>query len=496
MRSDRKWLAAGTGIALATLLWPGPAASADTTLGGYTGSATAQVLHVEVFDPTIPIPASPQAEGSIAYSRSSVDSGPTSRALASYLWPGSVIGDGFDQLTMQPGSKYPVQVNSRFPATPDAPAKNAVQLTDGNGMATATDGFTTNASVTGLGLAGPGTNPLGGLGAGLGQLGGSAPSSSAATPALPLPISSSLAALVTAQHVTSSSTTTVAGKTLTSTAHAAVSNLSLLSGLIDIKGLDVTSTVVSDGAKATSTGTATIGSLTVAGVPLAISDSGVNLGLPVLSQTLSGILKTLGLSIAAIPVTNKVNGAKGEFHAQALQISIDTKPFTSVVDSVLTPLIGLFPADTQNQLAPLLSLGPKIVLTVGDTDAIGNASPAFAGGSGGSSTGTGTSGGSTGAGSHTTGTGSAGNTTSLSPGTPGTPGSGSAPGVSNAPTAVQPVALGLPGLGAIPRMLIIGGLLLAGLIGLLMRQAGAILLGGTRNCDRGLVTGLPNLRRG
>ena len=147
-----KWYSAGALAAIGTLLWPGPAASAaPTALGGWQAAASASVVHIEMYEPTIPIPASPQGDFSIGFSSATTESG-TARATASYLWPGSVIGDGFDQLTSQPGTSYPVQVNSKFPATDAAPKNNQAQLTKGNGMSTSTNGYTTKASVTGLGI--------------------------------------------------------------------------------------------------------------------------------------------------------------------------------------------------------------------------------------------------------------------------------------------------------------------------------------------------------
>lgn len=501
MKPRHKWLAAGGVVALATLLWPGPAASADTSLGGYEGSATATVLHVEVYEPTIPIPASPQLDGSIAYSRSTVESGPTSRALASYLWPGSVLGDGFDQLVQQPGAKYPLQVNSRYPATSDAPPKNTAQLTAGNGMTTSSDGVNTSAAVTLLGLSGGDTNLIGGVGTGLGQLAGK--TSSPTAPPVPLPVSQVLAALVTSKNITSTGGVVIGDKTVTATAHAAATNLGLLGGLISIEGVDVKSQVVSDGARATVTGGSTIGAVKVLGQRIAIDDKGLNLGLPVLSQTVTNLLKTLGISLATIPVTRTVAGAAGEMDSQVLQITIDTKPLKAILDNVLNPLLALFPQGARTQLAPLLGLGPKIVLTVGDADASASASPAYdpgaltGGGGGGGADGGGSAAGSAGGGGTGGMAGAGGGSTG------GTTGGGGAAAADTGaaapittPGGMQPAALQLPALAAVPRMLILGALAFAALLGWLLRQGGGLLLGAARSCDYGLTTGVPDLRRG
>ena len=495
MITRRIWIA-GCGVAgLLALTWPGPA-GADSSLGGYTVTSSASVVHIEVYEPVLPLPASPQGDFSVGYSQTSADSGPSTRALASYLWPGSVIGDGFDQLTGKPGSMYPVQVNSRYPATSTAPATNTAQLTDGNGMTTSTDGATTSANVTGLGIAGPDVNLLGGLGKGLGQLSGK-PSKVKTPPDVPVPVSSTLAALVTAKGITSNSTIKVSDKSVTATSTAAAADISLLHGVIGLSGIKVTNTVTSDGTKATTTGEATIGGLTIAGVKIALGDAGVTVGssaikLPALPTSLTALLKTLGIEINVTPVTKTVTGATGTFAGQALVISLDTGPLKQALNGPLSLIINLLGTTAATQLAPLIQLAPRIVLKLGEANTTVSASPPYTGGGGGGGGFTGGGGGSTG----TLGTPGTPGQTVVVPGTgnqqPNGPGSGpSGPG--SGPTSAS---YSLPGLGNMPRFLIVGALLLAAAIGWVMQAAGGLLLGGGGTCRMGLSTGVPDLRKG
>jgi hypothetical protein len=494
-------------VGLLTLMWPGPA-SAETSLGGYSGLAQAEPVRIQVYEPVIPIPTTPQIDGGFAYTKSTTDTGPVSRATASYFWPGDTIGDGFGQLTGDQSQTYPIQVNSRFPATAEAPATNTAQLTTGNGMTTSSDESATKATVTGLGIAGPDTDLLGGLADGLGQLTG-ATTTPPKIPDLPVPVSKTLAGLATIQNFKSTSDVVVGKSSVTSTAEAYMSKIDLLGGLVSLDGIDVTSKTVSDGTKATATGKAEFGGIKIAGQALSLDQdgfelAGTNVKLPAVPDAVNKLLAMLGIQITYLQTAHSVDAATGSFTSTALQITVDTAPLKSLlhVDDLIGPLQQLVQQipGLGDTLAPVLGIGPKIVLYVGNVQTSATAAPAYTGGSvpiapsgGGSSPTTSSGGGSTGG---DIGTGGSTGDGTTGDGTTGTTPVGATNGGGPTTSAIQPAAYNLPRLGAVPRMLILGGLLLAGVLGWLLRTGGGFLLGSSRNCSYGLPTGVPDLRKG
>ncbi len=489
-------------VVVGTLAWPGPASSSGTALGGYGGVAVAEPVHLEIYDPTIPLPSDPQVDVGIAFTKASTDTGPVSRSTASYLWPGDVLGDGFSQL-VGGNAAYPIQVNSKYPATSDAPANNTAQLTDGNGMTTSSDENVTKATVTGLGIAGPGTNLLGGLGTGLSKLAGGKKAPKPA-PDLPVPVSKTLAGLATIQNLRSISTTTLGNKSFTATAEATASEIDILGGLLSIKGLDLTASSRSDGKKGTNVGHATIGALGVAKQVISLDDKGVNLAgtnvkLPGLPETLTTALKAIGISIQTTQTTATAQGADASYTAKGLVITVDTKPLKSALSApfgILADIVKQLPSQLSDQLGPLLNLAPKFVVTIGDVRTKATAAEAYTGSFAPGTTDPGTGAGVPGSVSGNNPGTSTGNLGGGSLGNSGTTPTTPAAGPSNPGPQLKSAGFTLPGLGDVPRALILGGIVLAAVLGWLLRAAGGVLLGVGSGCRYGLTTGVPDLRKG
>ena len=102
---------------------PDAAAADDSRRSAATApAASATPVKIEIYEPTIPIPAVPQAEFDLGYTKVKADSA-ARKGRASWLWPGDAVGEGlktfFDQLGLPPQlgeNGYPVQVNSQYPS--------------------------------------------------------------------------------------------------------------------------------------------------------------------------------------------------------------------------------------------------------------------------------------------------------------------------------------------------------------------------------------------
>jgi hypothetical protein len=502
---------------MVTLMWPGPSSADDgtqTTLSGFDASVTASPVRIQIFDqgiPGPPDPNKPQLDMGIAYSHSEGSAGRMS-STASYFWPGDLVGNGLGQLV--PNANYTVRADSSYPATESTPPSNKVQITDGNGMQTSADADSTTATTTGLGI--EGTNVVSGVFEGIGKMFGQKPPANAPKP---LEVPNPLAGIVSLKNVTSDTNITLGKDTVTATAHAAMSSLDLLGGLISLKGFDVKSTTVSDGKQATVDGTATVGGLTVLGQTIALDNKGVDLaGNAAPLPQLPDLLSALGLGITWLHsdknVTSDDSSAGGTFDAYGMELTVDmTKLWdTFHVGQLMAPIANLLSQIPQlgSILGALVTYAPKMIIDIGSVQTNLTASPAYDFTGGGGSTGGGgggipvtNNGGGGGVGGVNTNFG--GGTSNVGAGDLGTglgnTGGGSITpntGTNMTPSLGTPQSAGFtfPALGKVPRMLILGALVLAAGLGWLLRAAALTLFGAGGNCDFGLAKGVPDLRKG
>lgn len=452
-----------------------PPAFADITFGGYSASAEASIVRIGIYEPAIPIPAEPQVDASIGFARSTTATGPSSRGLASYLWPGDAVGDGLGVLLGNEALDYPVKSSSTYPATEAGPAHSAVQINTGNGMATSADGGTTRATVVGLGLG----NGVGDPGNGLCRL---VKNCTDPPPNLDLP--DPIAAAATIENLKSQSTVVLGEKSITATARSVASGISILGGLITIDGLDLRSESRSDATTGSSAGTSNITGLRVLGQKVDLGDP-INIGgKPTAAPKLPQALEQLGIKVEYLEHQKSATGAAGSLTAQGLTITLDVAPLRNLLKlGGLSEVFG--PAFSNvDQLGPvltgLLKLGTKIVITVGDVRTRATATPAYLFPTG------------------PVGPPARGPVAS-GPGAPDAPLPGLAPGplpttVTPPVVTVVPSSVDLPGLGRVPTWFVLAGLALVGLAAWAIRGFGTWIFGGG-SCLLGNSIGVPDLRK-
>ena len=508
-----------------------PSAAADKpAFSGYTADAWAAPVKIELYEPTIPIPADPQLEVELAYSKVESDSG-SSKGRASWLWPGDPVGEGLKTFVTQLGlpeqlgeAGYPVQVNaaqpSGEPAQADEPFPGTVMRTSATEDKTVAQvGFSPDATV-GDGTAGgqpaAGTPGLpealqqfgqaitGPVGLSLPLATESPAESPAEDPAAPAPgLPPELAALVDVEGYTSSSRTVVRDGKVVSTARSALGDVSLLGGVITLDGLVVTSTSASDGKTGAPSGKARLGGITIAGQefsfgPEGFVAAGQKVPIPGLPDQAAQALEQLGVRLVLPQPELATKKDKATSDLEGLRIEVDTGILRDRLDALpLADLVGAVPDDA-GQLKSLLQaavgLSPRIVVTLGnagssvdtvqglkiptdvpDNDPGDEAAKPEGGPHGG-----------------------------------GTPASGGGAPPASAPAAgsdapapadsddLGDAALagsGLPPLYTIPGAILVGGLALGALGGTWLRRAGVLALGGAGSCTHGLDRGLPDLRK-
>lgn len=509
---------AAVALVAATLPVSGAHAAQEPAFSGYAADAWAAPVKIEVYESTIPIPATPQAELEIAYTTTEATTG-LHKGRASFLWPGDPVGSGFVTFGEKLGlpeqvyeNGYPAQVNSEHPGGPESQTDEPFPGTMMRTRASAEEvaalaGFSSDGRPPADREQGDEAPVAPAPPGGPAALTGAAPAEEEPDSSSPLP--PELAALVDVGSFTSRSASAPGADRVTSTAYSALEDASLLGGVVVFEAISARTTTTSDGARSDVTGGSRAGSITIAGQTFAMGSDGIRAGgqdldVPGLPDEPDQALAQLGLTVTLPQRDLATRGLEASGLVEAVQVEIDTVRLKQHIDQVpLGDVVGALPPNELTKVvSTLANLAPRIVITLGNAAArtetitgldsplvdapVVPAVPEDPGATGGSS-GTGATGGT--AGSSGTGT----------PGTSGTPAS-AAPAASGAPSAgagLEDAALaaGLPALTTVPGALTMGGILLAIGAGTWLRRIGALALGGASSCAHGLDSGLPDLRK-
>ncbi|MBA2954457.1 hypothetical protein GON03_08995 [Nocardioides sp. MAH-18] len=525
--------------------------AAPRAFSGYTADATAAPVRIEIYEPTIPIPANPQLELVLGYSTVEADSG-SSQGRASWLWPGDSVGEGLKTFVEQVGlppqlgeNGYPVQVNASQPSGTDEqrdePFPGTVmrteagkhttvaqvglspdaQVEDGEAPAAAEEGGT--AGLPGLPLSGDLLTSFGQVITGGLPLAAPAPTepaeesseepgegdddqpSTGSMPGLP----PQLAVLVDVEGYTSSSRTVADAGSVTSIARSALGNVSLLGGLVVLEGVTSLSRSTSDGRTGASTEAVHLGGITVAGQTFALGPAGAEAAgqqqaLPELPPELTAALAQLGLTLTLPRPAQTINGDKASDQVAGLRLEINAKTLRQQLAALpVGALVAAFPSDPpelKSALQALTGLAPKIVVTLGTASTKVDTVQGIAFPTGDDAPSDDAAeekpGDSGGGGSPGTDGGGGGVPTGSAPAATGPVDAGApAPAAADALPASELTGAGLPPLYSLPGALLVGGIALAAAGGTWLRKIGVIALGGAGSCMHGLDSGLPDLRK-
>ena len=542
-------------VALALPLGGGaPAVAQEAEEGkkfGYSAETTAAPIYVEIYEPTIPIPANPQAELQFGYTKVVADSS-SSRGRSSFLWPGDAVGEGAKTIVENLGlpeqiaapiaeQGYPVQVNSGFPSgaktETQEPIPGVVMRTGAAEKATyAQTGYSTTCDTSGGEEGGegggsevPGLPGIPGLpelpelplpialpvlDSLVGTSERSAPttrssarSATADEPAAECQIPAQLAGLVSFGGFQAYSYTERTAGEINAVSRSEVGGISLLGGVVTMSGVKAKVTSTSDGSKPTGKGKATYGTLTIAGQEFAIGPDGVEGAgqaspIPGLPDEPKAALAQLGLTITVPTPTYEVDDKEIKSVVEGVIVEIDTATLTDALRTLpLQDLLDQLPEDLKDLKKAIqagINLSPRIVMHLGRaTSDVETADPIDIpevvpdNDPEAEEEETTASEGGGGSAGGTAGTGT--------PGTDGVPGTtapaATDPGTSTEALPPAELASGLPKLFSIPGLLLMGALAGACVAGSYVRRLGAAALGGGGACSHGLDSGLPDLRK-
>lgn len=280
--------------------------------------------------PSLGIPAKPTGEMNFAFSESTLRSGPSGYGLGSVVWPGQVVAalPAFIQSEIESQSggqldfpidipNYPVRAESFHPQGPPKAS---------------TDAGTVHMRSSASEASAEGVAHLNSIGfPAIGSMGNqSSMSSSGFDPAGAVAM-----------------------------AESAVSDVSLLTGLITFDSVVTRATARSDGEKGTVAGTTTVTGAEVAGNAVVIDATGVHvadqgLETAVVQQTINQALNQFGVSMELSAPVDTIEGAKASRSLGGLLIRIKT--------ATIEPLIAALPAELQSEIRGQITFDQDITL--------------------------------------------------------------------------------------------------------------------------------------
>ncbi len=358
----RPWLlAVPVVVALAggfTLGGAGGGAGADTSLLGYNASALAIGSQFTFNVPgVVPLPNENLIEEDVPFSRITVGAGPVVDSVAAPYYPGDIAASLGSLLTEFGAPNLPLNdqllAESKYPTSPGytghasfgvAPSQatptepsifSSTADTSSSGGAAA--GTVSDLALDNVAAAAPVTSALGSLpGAGGGSGSGSGASKS----------------LLDIGNISSTNTVSLANASITSTSTAQVKSIDI-AGLVDVTGLTSTASATSDGTTGTPTSSVHLAQVTVDGDSAYIDNTGVHVtttDTPAagvtpaqLQETVNATLAQDGISVQLLNPQNTSQAAKASANAGGLQIAISHQfdvPFIPGEPTIPVPQLG------------------------------------------------------------------------------------------------------------------------------------------------------------
>ncbi len=307
------------------------ASGAPADFSGYELGAKATGALFAFDSPSLGVPAKPTGELNIAFSETTLRSGPTGYAIGSIAWPGQVVAalPAFLQkeIEVQSGQDFPFEVPN-YPVRaesfyPQGPFSQSTQ-TGTAAMRSSAREQNTDASSHINAFAFPG---IGGIGT---------------------------------QTSLASSGFDPSG--VVSMAESAANDINFFGGIIKVDSVVSRLTARSDGEKATLAGTTTIAGAEIQGMGVTIDPNGVHAGdqegpdSAAAQQAVNQVLNQLGASLELAKPVDSISGAQGSRALGGLILRVKS--------STLEPLIVALPEPLQTQVRGQVTLDQDIAIQI------------------------------------------------------------------------------------------------------------------------------------